>query len=348
MSRRPVSTASAGLVARLHGRHDIRLHHEPRPIPDAARGEVLLRITAVGLCGSDLHWYEHGSIGESVMDTPLVPGHEMAGVIENGPRRGERVAIDPADPCGRCEQCLGGHRRLCPAMRFAGLAPYDGGLRQWIAWPAIHCLPLPPSIGDLEAALLEPFGVALHAVDLADTQPGMTAGVYGVGPIGLSVVAALQAAGVTRIVASDRLAHRVAAAQSMGASMAFQTKDRRTNPAASEPVDVAFECAGNNAALRAAIRAVRPGGRVVLIGIPGRDRTTFVASEARRKELALLLCRRMEDRDLARAIHLVAAGVVALEALVTHRFPLEQAPAAFEALASRRGNKVVVQPWGIG
>jgi L-iditol 2-dehydrogenase len=336
-----------GLVARLHGRHDIRLHDEPRPVPDASRGEVLLRITAVGLCGSDLHWYEHGSIGESVMQTPFVPGHELAGVIEDGPRHGERVAIDPADACGRCDLCLGGRGRLCPAMRFAGLAPTDGGLRQWIAWPAIRCHTLPPSIGDPVGALLEPLGVALHAVDLAGTRPDMTAGVYGLGPIGLSVVAALRAAGVTRIVASDLLAHRVAASRGMGASEALRATGRRTDPAASVPVDVAFECAGTNPALRTAIRAVRPGGRVILVGIPGRDRTTFVASEARRKELALLLCRRMEDRDLARAIDLVAAGDVTLDRMVTDRYPLAQAPAAFEALASRRGNKVVVQPWGI-
>jgi L-iditol 2-dehydrogenase len=306
-----------------------------------------VRITAVGLCGSDLHWYEHESIGESVMKASFVPCHEIAGVIEDGPRSGERVVIDPADPCGRCNLCLDGRERLCPTMRFAGLAPTDGGLRQWMAWPGVHCHSLPGSIGDSEAALLEVLGVAIHAVDLADVRPGMTAGVYGVGPIGLAVVAALRAVGVTQVVGSDLLAHRVAAAESIGASQALRVGDAPNDPAASLPVDVAFECAGNDAALDTAIHAVRAGGRVVLIGIPGSDRTTVAASVARRKELTLQMCRRMAARDLARAIDLVAAGDVDLAPLITHRFPLDQAPTAFAALAARHGIKVLVHPWGI-
>ena len=343
-----IGAAPGGLVARLHGRHDLRVHDEPRPIPDTERGEVLVRVMAVGLCGSDLHWYQHGSIGESVIEAPFVLGHELAGVIEDGPRRGERVAIDPADPCGRCELCLQGRGRLCSSLRFAGHPPTDGGLRQWIAWPGVHCHALPASIGDSEAALLEVLGVALHALDLADARPGMIAGVYGAGPIGLAVVAALRARGVTEVVASDRLPHRVAAATGVGASQALHVVEGRPDPASTVPVDVAFECSGEDAALDTAIRAVRPGGRVILLGIPGRDRTTFAASAARRKELALLLCRRMEAGDLERAIDLVAAGEVALWPAITHRYPLNQAPAAFTSLAVRRGIKVLVHPWGIG
>ena len=334
----------------------MRLHAEPAPVP--RDGEVVVRITAVGLCGSDLHWYDEGAIGETDLAAPLVLGHELAGVIEGGPRDGERVTVDPADPCGACEECRSGRGRLCARMRFAGLAPDDGGLRTRLAWPADRCVALPASVADDEAPLLEVLGIAIHALDLAgiridDASPtsavdatgtGLRAGVYGAGPIGLMVVRALRAAGVEQVVATDCLTHRMDAARSSGATEALQVPADGPDPAASIPVDVAFECAGTDAALDTAVRAVQPGGRVLIVGIPAGDRTTYPASAARRKEIALQLVRRMEAADLGRAVDLVAAGRVSLGGLVSHRFGLEEAPRAFEVLASRAGLKVVVQP----
>jgi len=302
-------------------------------------------MTAVGLCGSDRHWFAEGSIGESALAGAFVPGHELVGVIEGGPRHRERVAIDPAHPCGSCPLCLEGRGRLCPSMRFAGLAPTDGGLRQWMTWPSARCHAIPPGIGDEEATLLEPLGVALHAVDLAQVRAGVSAGVYGVGPIGLAVVAALRASGVTDVVAIDPLPHRLAAAQAMGATRILGIGACQSRAAPDVAVDVAFECSGEDAALETAIRAIRAGGRIVLVGIPEGDRTSFPASAARRKELSLILCRRMEAGDLERAIGLVAAGAVTLRVLVTHRYPLAEAASAFDALTDRRGLKVVVLPW---
>jgi len=174
----------------------------------------------------------------------------------------------------------------------------------------------------------------------------MRVGVYGTGPVGLMIVAALRARGVREIVATDRLDHRVAAARAMGATVA-ETVDP-AQPIAAErpgsPVDVAFECAGEDTAVEAAIRAAAPGGRVVLIGIPSPDRTTFSASVARRKGLTLVMCRRMRPGDLAAAIRLAAAGDVPLGPVVSHRFALDEAAAAFEVLRSRSGLKVVVEP----
>lgn len=302
-------------------------------------------MTAVGLCGSDRHWFEEGSIGESVLAGAFVPGHELIGVIEGGARAGERVAVDPADPCGRCELCLAGRGRLCPLIRFAGFPPTDGGLREWLAWPSARCHPIPDGIGDEEATLLEPLGVALHAVDLAGARAATSAGVHGVGPIGLAVVAVLRAQGVVDIIASDPLPHRLAAARTMGAKPIEAIGGHGPGTVASVQVDVAFECSGTDAGLEQAIRATRPGGRIVLVGIPEGDRTSFPASAARRKELALLLSRRMEAGDLERAVALVAGGTVILRHLVTHRYPLAEAAEAFDALADRRGLKVVVLPW---
>ena len=344
-----MTTPAAVAAARIHGRHDVRVGREPVATPGP--GEVLLRVTGVGLCGSDLHWFEEASIGDALLSRPLILGHEFGATIADGPRAGQRVAVDPANNCGRCEPCVEGRANLCLAMRFAGHGTTDGALRTLMTWPERLLSELPDAIGDDEAPLLEPLGVALHALDLGPVPPGGRAGVYGAGPIGLLLVQLLRAQGVSTIVATDRFSHRVAAAKSMGATDAFLVDAEAGSSfspqrlmARQVPVDVAFEVSGSDAALSDAIWAVRPGGRVVLVGIPAGDRTSFEAAVARRKELPLLECRRMTASDLPRAIALVAAGSIDLASLITDRFPLVRAPEAFAALADRRGLKVIVQP----
>jgi L-iditol 2-dehydrogenase len=320
-------------VLRLHGARDLRLHDEPSPA--AAAGEVLVRVTAVGLCGSDRHWFEEAGIGDAVLERPLVLGHEFVGVIEGGPRAGERVAVDPAIPCTRCVTCLAGQPHLCLEVRFAGHDVTDGALRTRLTWPAELAHPLPDSLSDTEATLLEPLGVALHALDLGHVRAGTTAGVFGCGPIGLLLIQALQAAGASSVVVSDVLRHRLEAAVALGATAAVS---------GDEIVDVAFETAGEDAALDDAIAATRPGGRVVLVGIPTSDRTSFTASAARRKGLTLLLSRRMEAADLTRALRLVESGLVDLAQLVTARYGLDEWRDAFSDLVQQRGLKVVIEP----
>jgi L-iditol 2-dehydrogenase len=329
---------------RLHGPGALRLHDEP--VPEPADGELLVRVTAVGLCGSDRHWLVEGSIGDAVLTRPLVLGHEFVGTVEAGPRAGERVVLDPAVPCDGCAVCRAGHPHLCPELRFAGHGSTDGALRTLMAWPERVAHRLPDSLRDAEAALLEPLGVALHALDLGRVEPGATAAVCGCGPIGLLLVQALRAAGATTVLATDRLPHRVAAAAALGATDAWDAGERF--PQGRLPgglgVDIAFEAAGEDAALADAIDAVAPGGRVVVVGIPDGDRTSFVASAARRKELTLLLCRRMRPEDLPRAIRLVGAGDVALAPLVGERHSLGDWEDAFAALVERRGLKMIVEP----
>lgn len=340
-----MGVAASTPVVRLHAPRDLRLGLEPSPV--AADGQEVLRVGAVGLCGSDLHWYEDASIGETGLARPLVLGHEFAGVIESGPRRGARVVGDPANACRRCSICEAGMDNLCQSMRFAGLSPTDGALRQVMTWPGHLLHALPDSIADAEATLLEVLGIALHATDIGAVGSASRAGVYGCGPVGLVLIAALRARGVHHIVATDPLAHRVAAAREMGATLAIEVDPAGDAPAMPAPggdVDVAFECAGVDAAVDTAIRAAAPGGRVVLVGIPSPDRTTFSASVARRKGLTLALCRRMRPADLPAAIALAASGAIRLAPLVSHRFPLDEAPAAFEVLRSRAGLKVVVEP----
>jgi L-iditol 2-dehydrogenase len=329
------------IALRLHDKGDLRLHDEAAPEP--ATGELLLRVTAVGLCGSDLHWFAEGRIGDAVLDHPLVLGHEFVGTVAGGPRAGERVALDPANACGRCAPCTAGEEHLCVACRFAGNGPTDGALRTLMAWPERLAYPLPDAVTDVEAALLEPLGVALHALDLGRAGPGMAAGVFGCGPLGLLLVQLLRLVGAGVVVATDPLRHRVSAAEAMGATHAYA--ERRVGeddmPGA---LDVAFEVAGDDEAVAGAVDTLRPGGRLVLVGIPSDDRTSFTASTARRKGLTLSLCRRMKPTDLPRAIRLAESGRVELAPFVTERYPLSRGREAFDALCSRRGLKVVVEP----
>ena len=324
-------------AARLYGPADLRVADEPAPA--AAAGQSLVRVTAVGICGSDLHWYSEGAIGDAKLARPLVPGHEGAGEIADGPRRGERVAIDPAIPCERCRACRDGYRNLCYNIVFSGHGDTDGMMRELMPWPSRLLYPLPDSVSDLGGAMLEPLGVALWALDLGHVPFGGTACVAGCGPIGLLLIQLLRAAGVSRLVAVEPLGHRRSAAAAWGA-------DEVAGPDAdltAYGADVAFEFAGNDDGVRTAMQAVRPGGRVVLGGIPGSDTTTFRASLARRKGLTIAMVRRMNE-VYPRVIDLAARGVVSLDPLVSARVPLAEAPKAFAEAQQRTGLKVIIDP----
>jgi L-iditol 2-dehydrogenase len=307
-------------------------------------------VSAVGLCGSDAHWFQEGAIGEAVIDRPLVLGHEFAGRIESGPLTGQRVAADPSIPCLACEHCWEEKPNLCRNLIFAGHGGTDGALRTHIAWPERCLIPLPPALSDAEGALLEPLGIALHAVDLAGIPPARSAGVFGSGPIGLLLIQLLSSIGIDTIVATDPLPHRLQAARAMGATIAIAATPSSSevaevlNLTKGRGVEVAFEMAGEEAAVETAVATVRPGGRIVIVGIPSSDRTSFTASTARRKELTISLCRRMLPGDLGRAALVAEAGTVQLAPLITEVYPLSEAEAAFTSLIERRGLKVVVQP----
>ncbi len=326
---------------RLHGTGNLQIHDEPVPV--AGEGEKLVRVKSVGVCGSDLHWFSEGEIGDAKLEHPLVLGHEFAGITQEG----QRVAIDPAIPCRRCEFCEHGNHNLCSSLIFAGHGKTDGGLREWVAWSEKSLFPIPDSISDADGALLEPLGVAIHAVDLGKLKAGMTVGVFGCGTIGLLIIQMAKLSGAANIIATDKLAHRVEAAKKVGASEAFLVGD---NSHLSEigaatqgrGVDVSFDAAGTQDAVDDAFAAVLPGGKVVLAGIPDGDKTSFSASTARRKGLTIKLVRRMKH-TYPRAIELVSKGLVDVRSIVTHRFPLEQAAEAFRVAERREGLKIIIE-----
>ena len=326
-------------TARLHAVGDLRVADEP--MPDAAPGMSLVQVTAVGICGSDLHWWDEGAIGDAKLTHPLVLGHEGAGVIAEGPRAGQRVAIDPAIPCETCRACRDGYRNLCYRLKFSGHGDTDGMMREFMAWPTTALHPLPDRVSDTDGAMLEPLGVAIHSVDLGHLPFGGTASVIGCGPIGLLLIEVLKVAGASSVLAVEPLAHRREAAERLGA-------DEVADPAAFDEalragVDVAFEAAGNNEGVELAMASVRPGGRVVLVGIPGDDVIRFGASLARRKGLTIAMVRRMNE-VYPRAISLAERGVVDLGSVVTSRTGLGEIPAAFGAAARRTGLKAIIEP----
>jgi L-iditol 2-dehydrogenase len=325
-------------AARLHAVGDLRVGEEPEPA--AGAGMSLVRVTAVGICGSDLHWWDEGAIGDATLAHPLVLGHEGAGVIAEGPRRGERVAIDPAIADGTCRACRDGYPNLCYRIRFAGHGETDGMMREYMTWPTELLHPLPDAVCDADGALLEPLGVAIHSVDLGHLPFAGTASVVGCGPIGLLLIAVLKAAGASSVLAVEPLAHRRAAAARYGADVVAEPGAvDLTGPG----VDVAFEAAGNNEGVGLAMQSVRPGGRVVLAGIPGDDEIGFPASVARRKGLTIAMVRRM-NHVYPRAISLAERGVVDLGALVSARAGLGSAAGAFGEAARRTGLKVIIEP----
>jgi L-iditol 2-dehydrogenase len=324
-------------AARLHAVGDLRVADEPEP--EVGPGMSLVRVTAVGICGSDLHWWAEGAIGDAKLSHPLVLGHEGAGVIAGGPRRGERVAIDPAIPDETCRACRDGYRNLCYRLKFSGHGETDGMLREVMAWPSALLHPLPDQVSDADGAMLEPLGVAIHSADLGHLPFAGTAAVIGCGPIGLLLIGVLKAAGARSVLAIEPLAHRREAAARMGA-------DQVCDPAAAVAdagVDVAFEAAGNDEAVGLAMASVRPGGRVVLAGIPGDDAIRFGASLARRKGLTIAMVRRMNE-VYPRAISLAERGVLDLAAVVTSRYGLGEVREAFTEGARRTGLKVIVEP----
>ncbi|AQA03341.1 alcohol dehydrogenase [Mycobacterium sp. MS1601] len=330
------------LAARLHGVGDLRVGTEPDP-QEAPPGWSLLRVTSVGVCGSDLHWFTDGGIGENRIERPVVPGHEFAAVAVTGPHAGRRVAVDPAIPCAQCEMCRAGHHNLCPTVQFAGHGDLDGAMQEHLVWPDELLHPLPDELSDDAGALLEPLGVAIHAAGVGHVRHGSDVLVVGAGPIGVLSMQAAYHRGARRVFVVEPLQHRRRTALRFGAVDAWAPQtgaDEVLEATQGRGVDVVIEAAGTDAAIATAVSAVRPGGRVALGGIPSEDLSAFPAAPARRKGITFAMVRRMND-TYPRAIELAITDID-LDALVTERHQLAEADKAFTSAAQRHGDKVVV------
>jgi len=319
-------------VALIHGPRDVRIG--TRPMPRPAEDRLLLRVRAVGICGSDLHYYLEGGIGSAQVNEPTVIGHEFAAEVideranEFGFDRGQLVAVDPAESCGQCEFCLDGYPNLCPDVRFAGAPPFDGALAEYVTAKPQTLFKVPDSFDPATTALLEPLGVAIHALELARLKPMESVAVLGAGPIGLLLMQVAKRSGAGKVYVVDPLAYRTRLATELGADAVTNRVDAVTEWTAGRGVDVVLEATNSPRGPQDAVDAVRIGGRLVLVGVPEGDSFTLTASIARRKGLTIKMSRRMGHVYPA-AIQMVEEGEVQLLPLVSHRFPLTGTPEAF-------------------
>lgn len=329
------------LAAELIGVRSLRLSDIPPP-PDPGPSQVQVRVRAVGICGSDLHCYLEGGMGDSPCVFPMILGHEPTGeVLRAGPgvsglEPGMPAALEPAIYCGHCEFCLTGHPNVCEKIRFLSNPGEPGFFREVINLPAGNVSPLPPGISLEGATLHEPLAVGLNAMKFAALQPGESAAVFGAGPIGLLVIALARFCGAGRIYAVDRVAARLELARRMGADCAvdFSAVDPVQAIRADtrgRGVDIAFEAAGAPESINQCLRVTRQAGRVVLLGIPNPVTVPIEFHEMRRKELTLFNVRR-QNRNSHAAVQMVVEGRLPIGEIVTHTRPLESIGAAFHLL----------------
>jgi len=333
---------------RLHAPRILKFHDEKCPAPGP--GEVVLEILSVGICRSDLDYWNDGRIGDMIVEEPLVLGHEFsARVIGAGQSVdknliGQRVAVEPAVCCMNCEWCWKGDTNLCPNVRFCGTPPVDGAMRRYMTYPAEFMAVLPAGISDDAGAALEPLAIGVHAVDLARPRLEQSAAIVGCGPVGLSILQAARAAGVGRLIVLDRLKWRLDLAVALGATDVIDVG--REEPVAAldrltggRGVDLIFEAAGTDDSPALAINLAAPAGKVFVVGIPLGDRIAFSAGISRRKGLTVYVVRRSRN-TLHRALSMLVQGKLDAERLVSHRFPFSQAERAFSMAHNYEDNVV--------
>ena len=316
------------------------------PVPRPGPGEVLVAVRSVGVCGSDVHYFQHGRIGDFVVRAPLVLGHEAAGRIAavgagvDAGRVGARVAIEPGAACGACGECKAGRYNLCPDMRFFATPPVDGALAEYVTVRADLAFDLPDAVSDDDAALLEPLSVGIWATGKAQLTAGSSVLIAGAGPIGLVTAQVARARGATTIAVTDIAAHRLAAALRNGATLALDAGD---GPAAGLEFDAFVDCSGAPSAISAGIAALRPAGRAVLVGM-GPDEITVPLGRLQQRELTVTGTFRYANTWPA-AIGLAASGSVDLAGLVTGRFGLAQAEQALRSTTGAGTIKSIIEPW---
>ena len=329
-------------VAFFTGLRALEVLERPRPVLERP-GDVLVRVDTLGVCGSDIHYYTAGRIGGQVIEYPATLGHECAGTVaevgvgDDRLAKGQRVAIDPAISCGDCDQCRAGRAHTCRDLQFLGCpGQAPGAAAEYITIDAGSCYPIPDSMTMVQAALVEPLSVAIHARRLAGLQPGSAVGILGAGPIGLCTLLSVRALGLCRAFVTDLLDNRLGLAKRCGADWTgVPTRgDAVADILQEEPggLDCVFECAGEQTALDQAVELLKPGGLLVLAGIPEGDQIHFRADALRRKELRLQNVRRQNDCT-REAIDLVASGAVDVDPLATHHFGLAETKAAFDLVA---------------
>ena len=313
--------------------------------------EVKIKLTTIGVCGSDIHYYAEGKIGTQVVQYPFPVGHECSGIIEEVGEKvtnvkvGDLVVVDPSVHCGECDQCLLGRPHTCRKNKFLGCpGQLDGCLAEYIVMPDFTCFPVTGKLNSVQAALIEPLTIGVYTVNLAEiNDSSISAGIFGAGPIGLSVLMKLLADGITNIGMIEPLEYRLNKANEIGAKYLINPeKDDVESIVLKQErllLDVVFEASGEQDAVNNAVKILKPGGKLVLVGIPPDAKYTFDMDLMRRKELTVINVRR-QNHTVEEAIDLVVSGKIDVEKMVTHNFNLEETPYAFDIVEAYKDGAI--------
>lgn len=339
------------LSAVLYKMDDLRL--EQRPIPEPGDNDVQIQVHSVGICGSDVHYWTRGAIGNFIVREPMVLGHESSGtVVKTGKnvthlKPGDRVAIEPGVPCRNCNFCKGGRYNLCPDIVFCATPPHHGTLTRFYTHAADFCYQLPDHVTFEEAALLEPLSVAVHACRRARLQIGQTLLICGAGTIGLMCLLTAKAMGVSRVIMTDIITSRLEVAKTLGADSVMSVASKTVQDTKLEIFytigdlpEVTIECTGAESSTQLGMVATKSGGTLVLVGMGPNEVKVPLVDAA---------CREIDIRGIFRyancyptALAMVASGKVNVKPLVTHRFKLASAVEAFQTAKTGAGGAIKV------
>ncbi len=325
-------------AAVMKGIRDIRIEDISKP--SFGDNEALVRVKAVGICGSDVHYYLEGRIGDQVVRGDHILGHEASGeVVEVGKnvkkvKPGMRVAIEPGIPCKQCEYCKSGRYNICPDVKFLGTPPVQGAYKEYLAYPEDFLYPIPDSMSFEEGELIETLSVGVYAAELSSLKPGNSAAILGCGPVGLVTLKAIKAAGVEKVFVTDLIDERLEFAKKHEDVVTINASkedpvEKINNLTKGKGVDIVFEAAGAEETVMQSIMAARTGGEVVWIGIPAVDHVKVDPHAVRRKELLIKGLRRFKY-NYQKSIEFVASGTIVVKDMITHEFKLEDVSKAFK------------------
>lgn len=316
-----------------------------REMPTIQQGQALVRVTMAGICGSDVHFYRNGKIGDFLLEKPMILGHECCGVVEEicddscGLNVGDRVVIEPGYSCGKCRSCLEGRYNMCEKVFFMATPPDDGCFVEYVAWPTHMLLKMPDNMTDQEGALIEPFSCGMAAVERSGVKPGDTCVILGGGPIGLSVLKGLQARGAGKIIVVDLNPYRLKVAKEMGATRVVNSRDEDLMQAILAEnngtlADVAFETAGSPATYRILADCVKQGGTVVMQGMAPVDSIDMPMVRIVIREVNMVSVFRYAN-VFHKAMAMVGSGRVKLDDLITHQYTFDQLQEAFDLIVNQ-------------
>ena len=320
------------------------------PMPKVGPDDVMIKVQSVGVCGSDLHYYHTGSIGNFIVKPPFILGHEAAGIIEEvgenvkNLKPGDRVTLEPGYTCGKCEYCMSGRYNLCPDVVFMATPPYDGAFCEYVAWPAHMAFKLPDNMSYMEGALVEPLSVGLHAANMADAKLGQTAVVLGSGCIGLCTLMSLKARGVTKIYIADVIQKRLDKAKSLGATEVINAAEKDTveeimRLTDGKGCDLVFETAGSRITTQQTPYLVKIGGKIVLVGMAPNPNLEYDFAPLSNKEVTIQTIFRYRNK-YPMAIQAISSGKIPIKEIATDFFDLCDTPKAMAYSVSNKADIV--------